>query len=73
MVPLSLPNIYASKYSYYVPILYYVMIGKAIGCTLNILRVNSSRSLAPFFTGCGNKFNLGHSYINTERTDVSER
>ena len=52
------------------------MIGKAMGCTLNIWRVNSSRSLAPFFTGLGFQSNLGHSYFNTERTcfrDVPER
>lgn len=68
LVPLSLPNMCPSKYSNFVP-----MICKAMRCMWNIWRVNSFRSLAPFFTGLDFKFNPGHSYFNTERTDIPER
>lgn len=40
--------------------------------TLNILGVNYPRSLAPFSIGLGFNFNLNHSYINMETTDLPE-
>lgn len=67
MVPLRFPHISNSKYSYFVPVMW-----KAMG-TLNILGVNSPRSLAPFSIGFGFNFNLDHSYLNTETRDLSEK
>lgn len=41
-----------------------------MGCTLNILRVNLSRSLATFFTGLGSPVNLG---VSTQKEQMSQR
>lgn len=41
--------------------------------TLNIFGVNSPRSAAPFCTGLGFNFKLGHSYLSTKTTGLSEK